>query len=463
MGEIGSGARRPLGLSLRVAFRVADGLGVELPELVGFKGLSGPGIEAGRLVSALAPKLRTAVLALLRGSRGKKAHGKGRDRADPTRGFYQSRTLGCPRANPQQKRLDGLLPRWSSSPMHHIVRLALVITTLAILLSIPFDAAAQPGGAPPAPGAGCKSNLLVNRLLHPPPPPIPTESPNPPPTPTLTDAVVSQITSSWLTQNFEEAREAIRCHKSAAADNNILDRLIGLEGQLAKIEAEINPGSYSLSVLREDECFNGNINDPQCQSRLAGFARAAWAFHNRYTCGGSMSLLAQNRLAPFRVGFVDWWRAKVDPREECEAPPKPTRCLVGWCWGGDDQYKYGIALRPALELGGSLGKGLGFSDVNGGATFQFSGSIGARFFFFHDAVDLHASFGIAASSSSSSSPGDQARGFLVFSPGVGLWNGLFSVNYIRTFDPFTSLGSGNGIGIFADTVAIERVVQQSGK
>ena len=64
--EIESGARRPHGLSLQVGFRVADGLGVELPELVGFKGLSGPGIEAGRLVSALGPRLRIRVLALLR-------------------------------------------------------------------------------------------------------------------------------------------------------------------------------------------------------------------------------------------------------------------------------------------------------------------------------------------------------------------------------------------------------------
>ncbi|HLM72528.1 MAG TPA: helix-turn-helix transcriptional regulator [Polyangiaceae bacterium] len=67
MGQIETGARRPRGVSLEAAFRVADGLGVELSEIVGFKGLSGPGIEAGRLVSALAPELRTAVLALLRG------------------------------------------------------------------------------------------------------------------------------------------------------------------------------------------------------------------------------------------------------------------------------------------------------------------------------------------------------------------------------------------------------------
>ena len=67
VGQIETGSRRPRGVSLEVAFRVADGLGVKLPELVGFQGLSGPGIEAGRLVSALAPKLRAAVLALLRG------------------------------------------------------------------------------------------------------------------------------------------------------------------------------------------------------------------------------------------------------------------------------------------------------------------------------------------------------------------------------------------------------------
>ena len=66
MGQIETGARRPRGVSLEVAFRVADGLGVELSEIVGFKGLSGPGIEAGRLVSMLAPKYRIPLLALLR-------------------------------------------------------------------------------------------------------------------------------------------------------------------------------------------------------------------------------------------------------------------------------------------------------------------------------------------------------------------------------------------------------------
>jgi LmbE family N-acetylglucosaminyl deacetylase len=43
-----------------------EGLGVELPELLGFQGLLKAGIEAGRIVSTLGPKLRGAVLALLR-------------------------------------------------------------------------------------------------------------------------------------------------------------------------------------------------------------------------------------------------------------------------------------------------------------------------------------------------------------------------------------------------------------
>jgi transcriptional regulator with XRE-family HTH domain len=66
VGEVEAPSRRPRGLSLDAAFRIADGLGVELPELLGFQGLTGEGIEAGRIVSALPPKVRLPILALLR-------------------------------------------------------------------------------------------------------------------------------------------------------------------------------------------------------------------------------------------------------------------------------------------------------------------------------------------------------------------------------------------------------------
>ncbi len=67
LGDVEMGTRRPRGLSLDAAFRIARGLGAELPELLGFHELTGAGVEAGRLVSALPPGLRGAVLNLLRG------------------------------------------------------------------------------------------------------------------------------------------------------------------------------------------------------------------------------------------------------------------------------------------------------------------------------------------------------------------------------------------------------------
>jgi transcriptional regulator with XRE-family HTH domain len=67
LGEVEAPKRRKRGLSLEVAFRIADGLGVDLPELLGVRGLSGAGLEAGRLVSTFKPTMRMAVIALLRG------------------------------------------------------------------------------------------------------------------------------------------------------------------------------------------------------------------------------------------------------------------------------------------------------------------------------------------------------------------------------------------------------------
>jgi len=67
LGEVEAGRRRKRGPSLEAAFRIADGLGVELPDLLGYRGLAGDGIEAGRIVATLGPELRRLVLALLRG------------------------------------------------------------------------------------------------------------------------------------------------------------------------------------------------------------------------------------------------------------------------------------------------------------------------------------------------------------------------------------------------------------
>jgi hypothetical protein len=64
MVEMGQRRRGP---SLRVALRIAKGLGTDLPDrLGGFHGLSPEGIQIARIVQTLSPGTRAALLGLLR-------------------------------------------------------------------------------------------------------------------------------------------------------------------------------------------------------------------------------------------------------------------------------------------------------------------------------------------------------------------------------------------------------------
>lgn len=62
-------ASRPRGVSLVAALRIAKGLGAELPDLLGFQGFEGVGVEAARLVQALPPHLMDAAMVVLRALR----------------------------------------------------------------------------------------------------------------------------------------------------------------------------------------------------------------------------------------------------------------------------------------------------------------------------------------------------------------------------------------------------------
>lgn len=65
IGGIEMATRNP---SLLSCLSVARGLGVPLADLLGgFEGLTPSGLEGGRLLDALPPKVRRAALALLRG------------------------------------------------------------------------------------------------------------------------------------------------------------------------------------------------------------------------------------------------------------------------------------------------------------------------------------------------------------------------------------------------------------
>jgi len=330
-----------------------------------------------------------------------------------------------------------------------------------------------PTGSPPAPelpsmappGDDCSAVAPCgNRVLkH-----VESVSAAPNSKPDLID--LASITFKFRTQDFAEAHAALQWgdRKGHLAPGVFQ----AFDEAIADVEARIDAKNYDSSSLQDDFCYR-NIGDPRCTSRLAGFAAAAFALNVKtYACGTGLVEYGSNKSGAFQAGYVEWWKVNgTNVDRPCVPPTRPPRCFVAWCFGGNDGYKYGVALRPSVELGGTFGSGLGFSSESGGASFQFSGSVGARFFMFDDAIDLHFGFGIAASTANSeassnmnSSPAGAAnstKGFLVMSPGLGVWNGLFGINYIHTFDPFTSgRGTGNGVGISADVASVERIIEQ---
>jgi transcriptional regulator with XRE-family HTH domain len=67
VGNVEMGNQRR-GLSLDAAFRIATGMGSNLPDLLGgYTGLSAEGMEAGRLIDAILPFAKRPILELLRG------------------------------------------------------------------------------------------------------------------------------------------------------------------------------------------------------------------------------------------------------------------------------------------------------------------------------------------------------------------------------------------------------------
>lgn len=66
LGNVEMGTRRR-GLSLDAAFRIARGMGTELPDLLGgYMGLPAESIEAGRLIRVIPSYAKRPILALLR-------------------------------------------------------------------------------------------------------------------------------------------------------------------------------------------------------------------------------------------------------------------------------------------------------------------------------------------------------------------------------------------------------------
>lgn len=212
------------------------------------------------------------------------------------------------------------------------------------------------------------------------------------------------------------------------------------------------------SVRWNDDCY-AEIVDGKCNDRIAGFAAAAFYFTSTKNCWKGLDF---RKSAAFSKGYLEWWHQHVKENDTCKRPSTPARCLLAVCWGGPDDYTWGVAFRPSLQFGTTLGEGLGFNE-SGGLAAQFSGSLGARAFGWDDKADVHAGIGIGTSSSSPSSDdvpneGLSSRGFLAAELGLGFFSGIANVSYIHVFDPFSEdADTGNGLSFYVDAAALQRL------
>lgn len=255
-----------------------------------------------------------------------------------------------------------------------------------------------------------------------------------------------------------------------AAEPNLerRQRLKALQDALELALAKVSPERYTPNSARMQQ-FNTCYTDPYqgvCNDRLAGFSVAAANLNDEKPCWKLLNKLQRSTGSSFRDGYLDWWHRHKDQSDKCENP-EPARCKVGWC---SDGYETGVSFRPAVQLGATFGEGLGFSADDATVAAQFSGSLGARVFFFNDAIDVHTGIGIGTSSSDAPDSGTEApaggdtdsktAAFILFQVGVGIMKGFFGISYIRTVDPRKGgPDPGNGLSLFVDAAAVERLVE----
>jgi hypothetical protein len=262
-------------------------------------------------------------------------------------------------------------------------------------------------------------------------------------------------------QRLKNYNQSIETAIETATALTRLDRAKLLLGNLYAALEQLDATTYppDSNALRASECWE-NPKAAACDSRFGGFSAAAQNRLARKECWESLYKLGETRGTQFRAGYLDWSKKHV-PSPVCEKPPTPPRCLVAWC---SISNKYGLGFRPAIQLGGTFGDGLGFAKRDGAFAGQLSASLGLRFFFASDKLDLHAGLGIGTSTASVATvegeSNDKTAAFLLTQLGVGAYNGMFGAAWLHAFDPRGGGGHGNGVSLFVDAVAVERLVSK---
>jgi hypothetical protein len=276
-----------------------------------------------------------------------------------------------------------------------------------------------------------------------------------------TPELIASALGGLSTTDFQAYRESLEAAIRRETALTRLDRAKLVLGNFYLALQKLEPVAYppESTAFRSSTCWNRPHSTP-CDSRFGGFSAAARNRVDGKECWESLETLGRTKGVQFRVGYVDWWKKHVEPNESCEKPPTPARCLVAWC----PSYKYGLGFRPSIQLGGTFGDGLGFTKEDAKFAGQLSASLGIRFFFFSDALDVHGGFGIGTSTASVATADggseDRTAAFLLSQLGIGAFNGMFGLAWLHSFDPRSGGGSGNGISVFVDAVAVERLVAQ---
>lgn len=194
------------------------------------------------------------------------------------------------------------------------------------------------------------------------------------------------------------------------------------------------------------------LKNPRCDEKIDGYAYAAYWMSQATRCWKILDKMLLIKEIAFRASVQEYYEYHQG-KNACVKPEPAARCQVGYCWGAEDEF--GLVFRPAVEISGGTGTGLGFANKNS-LGFTLNASIGARLFFMKDRIDIRGSIGVASIPLSDSEDGSQSA--LLLSPGIGFYNGIFGISGLFLLDFGGQERAGKGLGISVDLAAFKNVV-----
>jgi hypothetical protein len=233
---------------------------------------------------------------------------------------------------------------------------------------------------------------------------------------------------------------------------------VKLNRALIALGEPLAPNEVLVEELRHDKCHSWDAPwDAQrnCADTYDGYAYAQFMLASGYECFQALSRAAAAPPA-FQTAVEQWFRAYEKDKAVCTRPPPPARCNIAWC---NETYRSGIAFKPSAEIGAAIGLGknkFGFKS-DGSPSFQFNAGIGARYFWWSDAMDVRATIAIAGvTAEDPTTHVTSTTSGIVGGLGIGFFNGLMGLSFILAMDPREG-DVGPGFGLSIDAAAINNM------